>query len=121
MVSQLIDRIQGSAQTVGIQTVTIATYTLPSSVAVMCTAKVVGKDTTTFDGVIAQVMGAANKAAGGAALVGTVQNLVTAQISAALSGAVVTMDVSGNDVRVRATGVLNKTVDWYANLEIMIN
>jgi hypothetical protein len=99
-------------------TITVVSMTIPASRVFTSVACVVGYDinSTTGEGVVAYdtqlftVTGSDSFAK-----VGSVSPQRLSK-SSALSAANVVTDVSGNTIRVRATGVSGKTINWVASL-----
>lgn len=120
-ISRKILRVTGTAQTTDALTAaTVVSYTLPTNTVVGVDAHIVGKDTAN-NSVYAVVVSAATRSGAGASQIGSPISLFTAIASAGLSGSVITIDVSGNDIRVRVNGVLATTIDWLAELTIWEN
>lgn len=123
-IAKIIDIASGTANTTdGVTVTTVCTFTVPLNSNIMLSASLVGKETTTGDIATAKVDHRAKRAGGGASMVGSAVDQVTfaAGSDAALNASVITIDVSGNDVRLRVTGVAATTIDWFGTLIVHVN
>lgn len=100
---------------------TCGTYTIALATVVNCTAFVEAYSAATGDAKVFQIVGAVERIAGGAVILGSVLNLITAQGSAGATTWAATIDVSGNDLRGRVTGALATTISWRVRLEIDVH
>lgn len=85
-------------------------------------AKIVGRDTSTKDGVAMVVARSFTIASGTLAANGSGLTNVLAPIGVtALTAAVPTLDVSSSTIRVRMIGVAATTIEWAVDADIIIN
>lgn len=122
MAQRIRERIQDVQSTTdAATTVTIANYTVPANASFYAECVYVGRDTTTGDTVSGRIAARFTRIAGVLAIVGTTLTLVALGGSAALATVLVVMDASGDAVRVRANGVIAKTIEFQSDLQIWIN
>lgn len=115
-----IDRVLGQGQTTGSVAVTIMSYTVPDGSKVTADLVCVGVDAGDgTNGVGGRVNGVFSGSGGVASLIGAVGNLLPIQASLPLATSNCTMDVSGSALRVRASGVVGKTINWTCFLTIL--
>lgn len=101
----------------GTQT-TIASFTTRSNSAYKVIAKVVGIQTTDYTEVGDYWLEAAFRNTGGTvSAVGSVRSIHTANETTAAWD--VTIDSSGTDIRVRATGAAATAITWLSNVEVI--
>ena len=116
MATHLVDQKRATVQTPGATETTLMAYTLLDESLYTITAHVVAKSTG-GDAKMFTITGAFKRTGGGGdTTMGSILNVVTPQgdVGAALWAA--TLDVSGNDVRVRVTGVALTTIDWLCRI-----
>lgn len=118
MATKAFEQKLATVQTTDGTTTTCGTYTLPTATVINITAFIEAYSSAAGDAKVFQVTGGIERIAGGAVILGSILNLITAQGTAGATTWTATMDVSGNDVRVRVTGAVATTVDWMARLEI---
>ncbi len=123
-IAKIIDTISGTTTTTDAATAsTVCTFTVPENSNVLIEASLVGKDTGTGDIATAKTEHRAKRGGGGASLVGSAVDLVTFTLGsdAGLSTCAITIDASGNDIRLRVNGVAATTIDWLGHLVIYVN
>jgi hypothetical protein len=123
-VSRIIDKKSGITTTTDAATAaTVCAYTVPTNSNVMMEIVLVGKDSGTGDVATAKAEHRAKRAGGSPSLVGSVVNLVTFALGsdASLSTCVLTIDIYGNDVRIRVNGVIATTIEWFGSVIIYVN
>ena len=120
MTARTIERLTGNVTTTDATQTTLATYTIANGSSVSAEADVIGKDGS-GNTVVAKQLAAAKQPSGTASIVGSVVNLVTTITDAALIGASVTIDASGATVRVRVTGKLATTIEWFCDFKIIVH
>ncbi len=101
----------------GTQT-TCGSYTIALATVVNITAYIEAYSAAAGDAKVFQLAGGIERIAGGAVILGSVLNLITAQGTAGATTWAATMDVSGNDVRVRVTGALATTIEWRTRIVV---
>lgn len=128
MSQRIIDWKSGVATTVNASVVTVtATDVIPDGTTVTLDIFLQGRETTSLTnfGEIASThfIVQATRIAGVLSLVGTPTVVVSfAQGSnAALAGASAAVDVSANTLRLRATGVVGFTLEWFGDMRPRIN
>jgi hypothetical protein len=121
MALKTLERTVQTAQTSGTTTTTIATFSIPATATCIAQASVIGRDASGNSVITRQLVAAKRQGGGAGALVGSVVQLVSTLTDIALTGTTVTMDVNGNDIRVRATGILGSTIDWETDLEVQLS
>jgi hypothetical protein len=99
---------------------TLDTYTVPEKSVTGVEVTVVARDASNNPGLFKQAA-AVTKSTGSASIVGSVLNLITPILSVSLATATVTIDTSGSDIRLRATGVAATTIEWQFEWEIITN
>lgn len=111
----LTNRAQGTTLIVNAASDNMASFTMPVTVgAAMLQAWVVAFDTSTGDAFTAFMQGAAKTNGTTASIVGV--DIVDIISDASLATATVAFSVTGNNVRVTATGVAATTTKWHAVL-----
>lgn len=105
-----------SVQTTDATVTTLISKTLAEGKAYIIVAKVVGKQADTNRASYVRRVCVYRPAAGSATLQGSVQDELTIESDANWD---CTVDVSGNDARVRITGVAATTIDWKGSLEFI--
>lgn len=121
MGQKTIHRVAGEAQTAGAVAVTVASALVPTGCGVRAVAHCVGREIATGATHVSGRVAAAKDVAGALSAVGAVADLVAPIADAALATAAVTIDISGNTVRLRATGVLATNIEWFGELTLYIN
>ncbi|AUX42640.1 uncharacterized protein SOCE26_040730 [Sorangium cellulosum] len=112
-------RTGGVAVTENATTATAASYAVPDDTVAHVAAVVVARNRSTGDSaVFRRTVGVKRHDSGPATLVGAVQTFGSDGEDAAASAWDVTLDTSGNDVRVRVTGAASTNVSWFAHLEV---
>ena len=101
----------------GTQT-TCGSYTLATATVVSITAYIVAYSAAAGDAKVFQLTGGIERIAGGAVIIGSILNVITAQGTAGATTWSATMDVNGNDVRVRVTGAALTTIEWRTRLVV---
>lgn len=121
---------RGSVQTTDATATTVVSYDLssaaasPSGVAwnncaVSARCVISGRQSSNI--VAGEIIAAFERTTGTLAAVGAAGGTGTLNKSAALDTATVTIDASGNLIRVRVTGVAATTIDWSAYLYLTLN
>lgn len=127
---KIIHQVTDTAQTVGAVAVTVASFDLASAgvspdglasdnCAVDVETLLLGR-TSAGDMARRRFTRGAKRQAGALAALGAVTDLVVLAADAALALVGSDLDVSGDAVRCRATGVAGQTVDWFARMTITI-
>ncbi len=121
MPSNSIENISGVANTSGAQTVVIAEFELPDDSVGLITAAVTGQNLSSGASCAMEKMGIIKKiGSGDAEVVGSLLNILPATGDLALILSSITIDTSGNKVRVKATGVLLQDIEWYGTMKIQL-
>ncbi len=121
MTSNIIDSASGVATTTGLQTITVTDYTVMDDSAALVQVEITGQNLTTGATCGAIITSVIKKiGSGDVEIVGSVLNILPITGDLALITAAVTIDVSGDKIRARATGVLLENIEWYANLHIQL-
>lgn len=111
-----LDNFSGEATSTGVQTVTVATYGLSENKHISVSGAVqISNDDGSQIGVV-NVDATLYRGTGNAALRGV--NVSAGVLPLALIATVVTVDVSGSDVRVRATGIALNDIHFLADMRI---
>lgn len=105
-----------SVQTTDATVTTLMSKTLAEGKAYIIIANIIGKQADTNRASYVRRACVYRPAAGSATLQGSVQDELTVESDASWD---CTIDVSGNDVRVRITGVAATTIDWKGSLEFI--
>lgn len=113
-------RAHGTVTTTDAVPTVLATYPLPATAVCQCEANVQGRDGS-GNAVVAKQLATTTSTSGTGGLVGAILPLITTVVSVALTGASVTLDVSGNTVRVLVTGKLATTIEWSCDLHVWEN
>lgn len=119
-----IDWKTGVVSTTGATTVTVCqSDVIPDGSVVTVKYVLNGRETTTGDIASANGEMRFKRVAGILTAVGALVQLTTIALGsdAALLAAVVAVDASGTNIRLRATGVAALTVEWFGSLRIYIN
>lgn len=111
---------RGTVITTDATTTTLDTYTVPANSIVGTEIIVVAKDGSNNAGVF-KTVASATRSGAGASIVGSAIAVITPILSVTLATATLTIDVSGNDVRIRATGVTATTIEWMYQWSILNN
>lgn len=122
MSQKIIDRIQGTVNTTDALTQqTAVSYPVPANAAYYAEYTLVGRDTTSGDTVAAKGSAVLNRVSGTLAVIGSVTSVLPMTGTAAIVASTSTLDVSGDNIRVRVNGVIAKTIEWLVDLRIWIN
>lgn len=100
---------------------TCGTYTIALATVVNITAFIEAYSAAAGDAKVFQLVGGIERIAGGAVVLGSILNLIAAQGTAGATTWAATMDVSGNDVRVRVTGALATSISWRVRLAVDVH
>ncbi len=117
MTAKVFHQVVGSVSTSGAVTSTASSYTVPSAVTVRADARITGR-ATTGDSITLEVGALVKNVSGTVSLVGAAFAIGVTQADAAITTATATIDVSGNDLRVRVTGVALIDIDWQTHLQL---
>lgn len=130
----VIHWVNGTASTAGATAATVASFDLssagasPTGVAfdncsVEVEATLTGYVTSGTAGAIAtrKLTRAVKRVSGTVSTVGALTNLTALLSDAALALVALDIDVSGNVIRLRATGVAGETITWFGDMKIRIN
>jgi hypothetical protein len=130
MAQRWMNWLSGVVQTTDATQTTLFSYDLSSASASGtgaawndCTVQVMlmvtGKSGTNHLG--GELLATFKRNSGTLAIVGAAAGIGTLQADAALATASVSIDASGNIIRVRVTGVAATTIDWSGNLQMWFN
>jgi hypothetical protein len=106
----------GSGSTVGAVTADLVTMAVPSGVRWKVTGYALGSEPTPATASLTVSQTVFNNA-GTTALIGALGTLLS-NIDATLTGALLTLVVSGGNIILRATGVAAKTITWSGKLSV---
>lgn len=113
--SKIFTKIQGAHQTTNNTIATAASYTLPDNGVFKVTVEMVAKDVTSGKSIVGTKTTSFERISGTTTQVATsLTDLLVTLVSDAVNnaGATWTIDNSGDEVRVRVTGNLTRTIDW---------
>lgn len=110
-----------TATTANSTAITLASVTLPQDSSARIEANVSAREAATGDSLGVTLHGSASRDGGAAILVGSANLSDQRSAGLLLLGPAVSLDVSGNDVRVRVAGSAGKTIEWTADLIAWIN
>lgn len=116
MTAKIRDITSGTVHTSGATTATVATWTVPSGHSVRAKAIVVAREAN-GDSLSGERQATFLDLSGTLSLAGSVDTTLPLVGTAGLLTAALTLDASANTIRVRATGVAVKEIDWWAWLE----
>jgi hypothetical protein len=117
MATHIVDQKRGTVQTTDATQTNVLTYALLDASVYSITAYVTARDSSGNCKMFHRAI-CAKRSGGGATLVGNVMSLVADQGEAASTAWACTVDVSGNDVRVRVTGQAATTIDWLGRVVV---
>lgn len=101
-------------------TTTVATFTVPTGTSIRARAIVIGRSAANVS-ISREIAMTAADVAGTLAQDGTTDVTLPINGNATLAAtATITMDVSGNTIRVRVTGLIATTINWYARVDVFI-
>lgn len=107
---------KGAVQTADATVTTVATYTPTDGTVVSVRATLVGRKTDGTQGASYLVVGTFRRAGGTTSLIGSATELAAHEDDVAWAA---TLDASGTDVRLRATGKAATTIDWHGRIEVV--
>lgn len=113
------ESINGITTTSGVTTATVATMTLTDGDAGYADAQIVVRNTANGDTSIMEILAPVKRPAGSGASVVSLATSLSLTGNASLIGATATIDASGNDIRVRVTGVLFTNIEWLVRLSVL--
>lgn len=107
-----------TVQTTDDTVTTLATYAVPDNAIVRVEVEIVARRPSNGDSAVyRRAVGVKRHGGGGATLVGAVQDAHTAED---VAGWDATLDVSGNDLRVRVTGEAAATIEWRSRMRLVV-
>lgn len=119
MALKTIDRIQGTVSTTdAATTTTVVSYTVAGNAAFHAEAVVIGRNTSNGDMTSARLVAKLSRVSGTLSGIGSVLSVVTLGGAVGLATCTATIDVSGDTIRVRVTGVVATTIEWYSDMII---
>lgn len=122
MAQRIIQKIQSVQSTTdAATTTTIGSFTVPSNGSYHIEARVTGRNTANGDTVSAVVAGRFKRVSGTLSIIGTILSISALGGDAGLTTCVVSIDTNSDDIRVRATGVIATTIEWFTDMQIWIN
>ena len=110
---------QQLGRTIGAQEVTLLTYSIPKNTSIRFQIDVLGRDIDTYAGIVIRELGGAKRQNGNASLIGTPRTVFAPIVDPAMGLAAVKVNVSGVDVVISVTGIINKTIDWFGQIELV--
>lgn len=121
MATYQLSKATGTVQTTdAVTTTTVATFTVPTGSSVRCRIIVVGRSAANVS-ISREVAISASDASGTLLQDGTTDVTLPINGNATLAAtATITADCSGNTVRVRVTGLVATTINWYAWVEAFV-
>lgn len=120
MPTKNIQKIVFNMQTTDATGTTLGTFQLPVGSVGFAKATIVARESSAGTSSGWQIAGAAKHLAGNAAIIGSVQSLVAVQQDLLAATWIATLDAAGNDIRIRITGQAATTIDWMAELEVVV-
>lgn len=117
---RIIDWVSNVVVTTDATPTTIATFNVPAGCAASFVAEITGRNTATGATVVAARRVGAKNVGGVVSLVGTVLSVMDS-VDTALATVLITMDVSGTSVRVRATGLIATSIEWFVDIRVRLN
>ena len=115
---RVVDHKPAVVTTTDATTTTLLSWEIPDNSSAYVEASIVGKDSS-GNTASRKVSACVKRVSGTASMVGTVQLIVPLIADAALLTVVMTMDVSSPVVRVRVTGIISTTIEWFCMFEIL--
>lgn len=97
---------------------TILSWTIPDGSSAYVEATIIGRDSS-GNTTIKKIAACVKRNSGNASMVSSVQIIVPLVADVALLTVVATLDVSSPSVRVRVTGVIATTIEWFCELKVI--
>lgn len=120
MSTKTLHKLVFTVQTTDATVTTLGTVQLPAGSVGFAKSTIVAREASVGTSSGWQIAGAAKHLAGNAAIIGSIQSLVAVQQDVLAATWVATLDAAGNDVRIRITGQIGTTIDWMAELEVVV-
>lgn len=114
------DVVQNNVQTVGLQTISGVEYGLPENCAAKVTANVICIDDDNGDIAGFELNFMAKRESGNAVIVGTVTASLPGAADLSMITSAISAGINGNNVKINVTGILLKTINWNAQLQLRI-
>jgi hypothetical protein len=121
MGKQIDHTLTCAAQSVGAVQAALCTYDLPNDSVAYVELIVTGRDTGNGEGYTLKRMIAFKQVAGIGAQIGNASDTFAAVASQVLSAASVAISIVNATISVTATGVVGRTIDWYAVMKVQVN
>ena len=114
--------ISGAVETTDATVTTLMSYTVSSNCVGEFEAKVTWRDNTSGEIGQARKVARFKRVAGVLSVVGSLTDIIAVTLDGTnLLTSTFTIDVSGDDVRVRVTGVAARTIHWQGRSDAIIN
>lgn len=119
MAQRIIERVTGVITTTNATATLIASIPIPNGAAARAEARAVGRNTSTGSGATATLVGVISVVAGALSILGTVPGLNVVPL--AMTGVTVTLTNTGTTLEMRVQGLAATSIEWFGELEVMID